>query len=114
MSREEVERSLYFILKVVVSETVGNALVVAVVAEEVEMEEEAELDKEVVAAGQRNPILSPDYTLTRNGRFLAMMRKARYFLSAINMNRARSMWLIYWNLPLIRSPRLRPDRNLIW
>ena len=86
MAREEVKRSLNFMLKVVVEDVTGGALVAAVMEEEVATSEEAEVDVEVVAAGEKNPILLPDQTLTRNGRFLANMRRARYLISTINLN----------------------------
>ena len=75
----------------------GDALVVAVASEEVTKAEEADVDVGVVATGGKNPILPPDHTLIRSGRFLAIMRRARYFLPKINLNRARSMRSRYWN-----------------
>ena len=55
-------------------------------------------------------ILLPYHTLNRSGLFLATMRRARYFLSAIKMNRVRSMRSRYWRIQLLRSTILRMDR----
>ena len=82
-------------------------------AEEVATSDEAEVDVDVVASGEKNPIFPPDHTLIRNGRFLATMRRARYFLSAIKMNHARSMWSRYRNSPFLISPIFRLDRTLV-
>ena len=65
------------------------------------------MDVEVAVAGGRNSIFPPDRTLTRSGRLLATMIKARYLLSAINLNRARSIRLRYWRSQLLRSPILQ-------
>ena len=89
MAREEVKRSLHFMLKVVVADSMGDALVVAVASEEVTKAEEADVDVGVVATAGQNPIFPPDHTLIRSGRFLAIMRRARYFISTIKLNRAR-------------------------
>ena len=82
MAREEVGRSLNFMLKVLVADATGEVLVTAVAeeevatsdeeeeaeeAEEVEEAEEAEVYLGVVAAGERNLILPPFHTLTRSG-----------------------------------------------
>ena len=76
MAREEVGRSLNFMLKVLVADATGDVLVTSVAEEEVatsEEEEEAEEAEEaevylgVVAAGERNLILPPYHTLTRSG-----------------------------------------------
>ena len=83
-----------------------------VTAEEVATVEEANVGVEVLLEGWQNPILPPDHTLTSSGIFLATMRRERYFLSAINLNLARSMWLRYWRSKSLRSPILRTDRTL--
>ena len=83
-----------------------------VTAEEVATVEEANVGVEVLLEGWQNPILPPDHTLTSSGIFLATMRRERYFLSAINLNLARSMWLRYWRSQSLRSPILRTDRTL--
>ena len=57
MAREEVERSLHFMLKVVVADATGDASFVATAAEEVATAEEAEVDVRVVASVGRKPIL---------------------------------------------------------
>ena len=95
MAREEVERSQHFMLKIVVMDDMGDALVATVAEERVATAKEANVDAEVVVAGRRKPIFPPDHILTRSGIFLAMMRRARYFLSAIKLNYARSMGLRY-------------------
>ena len=69
---------------------------------------------EVVAAGERNPILPPYHTLIRNGRFLDAMRRARYLLSAVNLNGAISMRSRYRDRQSLISPIFRPDRTLVW
>ena len=97
MIREEFKRSLHFMLKVVVVDTTGKYLVVSVVAENVTTADEAKVDVGAVAIGGQSPILPQDHTLPRSARFLATMRRTRYFLSAINVNRKISMWLKYWN-----------------
>ena len=56
------------------------------------------------ARGGRNLIFLSDHTLTRSGRFLATMRRARYSLFAINMNGKRSMRSRYRRIQSLRSP----------
>ena len=51
------------------------------------MAKEADVDVEVMAEGEQKLILPTDQTLTRNGRFLATTRRARYLLSRIKLNR---------------------------
>ena len=92
MKREEVERYINFMLKVVVEDATGGASVVVVTAEEAATVEGAKVDVEVSVEGGLNPIFQPYNILTRSGRFLAMTRRARYLLSTINLNRARLMW----------------------
>ena len=57
MAGEEVKRSHHFMLKVVVVDVPGEALVEAVTEEEVAPAEEAKVDVEVVVTGGQNPIL---------------------------------------------------------
>ena len=114
MAMEEVKISLHLILKVGVADDTGDALVTAFAAEEAAIAEKEEVDMVVVAAGGQNPIFPPDNTLTRNGRFLAAIKRARYLLSAINMNHAIQMRSRYRNSQLLRLPRLRLDRTLVW
>ena len=90
-----------------------DALVAVIAAEEVATAEEAEVDVGVVASGGRNLIFLPDHTLNRSERFLATLRRARYLIFAININRTRSMRSRYQNHQWLRSPRLRPDRTLV-
>ena len=92
-AREKVKISLHFMLKVVVEDSIGEVLVMVVASEEVAM---AEVDVEVMASGGHKRILPSHHKLTSNGRFLAMMKRATYLLSAINLNHARSMRLRYW------------------
>ena len=112
--REEVKRSLYFMLKVVVADAMEDSLVTAVAVEEAATAEEAKVDLEVVVEGEQNLIFPPDNTLTRNWRFLATIIRARYLLSAMNLNLARSMRSVYQNLQSLILPRLQPDRTLVW
>ena len=73
MANEEVKRSLHFMIKVVVADATGEALVEAFAEEEVATAEEAGVDVEVAAAGRQNPVFLSDNTLTRSMLFLAMM-----------------------------------------
>ena len=97
MARAEVERSLHFMLKVVVADATGGALVATVAAEEFVTADEAEVDMEVVVVGERNRILPPNHTLTSNGRLSDTMRRARYLLSTIKLNCERLMRSRYRN-----------------
>ena len=97
MAMEEFKRSLYFMLNIVAAYSKGDTFFAEVAEKEVATEEEAQVDVEVVASGGQNPIFLTDHTLTRNGRFLATMRRERNFLSEIKLNRARSMRSRYWN-----------------
>ena len=58
MAREEVEISWHLMLTVVVEDATGQALVTGVVAEEVAMEEEDEVDMEVAVQGGAKPDIS--------------------------------------------------------
>ena len=100
MARAEVERSMHFMLKVVVADATGGALVAAVAtvaAEEFVTADEAEVDMEVVVVGERNRILPPNHTLTSNGRLSDTKRRARYLLSTIKVNCERLMRSRYQN-----------------
>ena len=94
---------MHFMLKVVVADATGGALVASVsavttvAAEEFVTADEAEVDMEVVVVGERNRILPPNHTLTINGRLSATMRRARYFLSTIKLNCERLMRSRYRN-----------------
>ena len=114
MAREEVKRSLHFMLKVVMVDVTGDASVTTVAAEEVATAEEAMVEVEVEAAGGQNPILTLDPTLIRSGCFLATIRRESYFLSVIKFKREISMRSRYRKRQSLTSPRLRPDRTLVW
>ena len=114
MARDEVERYLNFILKVVVEDATGSASVVVVTVEEFATSEKDYVEMEVVAAGEKNPILTPNHKLTSNGLFLSTMRRARYLISAINMKRAIPMHLRYRNRQYQRSPIFQPDITIFW
>ena len=62
----------------------------------------------------KKTIFPPDNILTRSGRFLYTMRRARYLILTINLNHVISMRSIYWKHQPLRSPILRPDRTLVW
>ena len=104
---------MHFMLKVVLEDAIGGDLVAAVAEEEVATEEESMVYVVVVAIGEGNPILPPYHTLTRSGRFLDTIIRARYLLSAIKLNRARLMRSRYQKRQFLRSPRLRTDRNMV-
>ena len=97
MARAEVERSMHFMLKVMVTDATGGALVATVAAEEFVTADEAEVDMEVVVVGEQNRILPSNHTLTSNGRLSATMRRARYLLSTIKLNCERLMRSRYRN-----------------
>ena len=96
------------------ADAMEDSLVTAVAVEEAATAEEAKVDLEVVVEGEQNLIFPPDNTLTRNWRFLATIIRARYLLSAMNLNLARSMRSVYQNLQSLILPRLQPDRTLVW
>ena len=110
---------MHFMLKVVVADATGGALVASVsavttvAAEEFVTADEAEVDMEVVVAGERNRILPPNHTLTSNGRLSATMRRARYLLSTIKLNCERLMRSRYRNRESLILSRLRPERTLV-
>ena len=91
----------------------GDALVAAVLEEYVATAEEAKVYMEVALIGGKNLILPSDNTLVGSGRFLANMRRARYYLTVINLNRSRSMWSKYRRSQSLISSILRPHRTLV-
>ena len=61
--------------------------------------------------GEKPNISAKSYT-DQEWALIRYKEKGKVFLSVINMNRERSMWLRYWRSQSLRSPILRTDRTL--